>query len=252
MNANPLVSCLMVTNGRPAFVRKAVEWFRAQTWKRKELVIVDDSPKDKRVADLRGASDVRYITSDVPVEMGAKHDRAIDAAQGDVLAYNDDDDLYMPRRLVQQLEPIVLGKATITGIPRGYIVRAPGARFFNFKPLRTLGKLEDWIGNGIDRWEGKPITAHFAFHDGTAMFARSALRHGIRHPAVPVGQKVDFLNSLIAAGEKWAAIANDKLFVYVRHRRNTWNYAEQKVHVPVDRPAWIPPEVVSFWKEGVA
>ena len=244
----------MVTKNRPLFVRKSIEWFRAQTWPYKELVIVDDSPPEKRL-DFALSSDIKYVVPKEPLHIGEKHDRAIKEAQGDVLAYWDDDDWFSPRRLIVQMEPIALGQASITGIPRDLVVHTPGATFARFKPVRTKASLKSWIGNGNDGWEGngwKPVYANFGFHDGCAMFTRRTLRHGLKHPPLRAGQKVDFLNGLVRKGERVIVIPNDKLFIYVRHGRNTWTYSEERIEVPIQVPLWVPEDAVSFWRKAVA
>jgi hypothetical protein len=83
------------------------------------------------------------------------------------------------------------------------------------------------------------------------MFTRRALRHGTRHPALQVGQKLVFLNSLMAAGERVEALPNQGLFVYVRHGANTWNYVARRVEVPAAEPTFVPADVRGFWRRGV-
>jgi glycosyltransferase involved in cell wall biosynthesis len=251
MNSNPLVSCLMVTCDRPRFVLKAVEWFKAQTWARKELVVVDDSRRHLR-ANLSAERLVRHAVLEDGHDMGAKHNLAVELAQGEVLAYNDDDDLFMPRRLVTQLSPIVEGRVDMTGIPRDLIAYVPSARFVRFKPPARRGAVSTWIGNGIDRVgpDGeRPIAARFSFHDGSAMFSRASIPDGVKHPPVRVGQKVFFINEMIAAGARTETVPNNRLFVYVRHGSNTWNYVAKLLEIPAERPRWVPEDAVSFWKE---
>lgn len=242
--SNLLVSGLCVTANRPAFLEHAVRWWRAQTWPRKELVVVDGSRPGLRL-DLSKVRDVNHVLLDPDLDMGAKHNLAIARAQGDALCYTDDDDWFHPRRVLRQLEPLAEDRATITGIPRDYVVYVPGPRFAKFKPFEKRGPISGWIGNAIGGWKGP-------FHDGTALFARSALRHGAAHPPLPVGQKVVFLNTIIDAGERCAAVRNDGLFIYVRHGKNTWRYVDRKAVDAVDRPAWAPTDAISFWRKGVA
>jgi len=245
---------MMITQDRPAFVERAYQWWKAQTWLNKELIVVDDSVPSKRFdfgAGFNGKH-VKHIKLNDLVEMGAKHDLALKHAQGSILTYWDDDDLFMPTRLVRQLEPIVLEQVQITGIPRAYIVQTPGAVFYKFRPNDQLGSLESWIGNGVDRWAGNggaPIKMLATFHDGTAMFKRDIIGD-FKHPPVRVGQKVDFINQLIRAGNRWLSVVNNRLFVYVRHGKNTWNYNERKVHLHVSAPAWVPNDTLEFWRKG--
>jgi glycosyltransferase involved in cell wall biosynthesis len=240
-----LVSGLCVTANRPAFLERAVAWWQAQEWPRKELVVVDGSIKGKRL-NLAAARGVKHVILDPDEDMGAKHNRAIAEAQGEVLIYADDDDWFSPRRLVRQLEPIALGKASITGIPRDLVAYTPGGRFVRFRPAAERGPVKAWVGNALG------LHPKFKFHDGSAAFTRRALRHGTQHPPLRMGQKVVFLNDLIDAGERAATVPNDGLFVYVRHATNTWNYVAHRVEVPASVPSFLPQSVVDFWRKGAA
>jgi glycosyltransferase involved in cell wall biosynthesis len=245
ISPSTLVSGLCVTSNRPAFLERAVAWWRAQQWARKELVIVDGSVPELRL-DFRRFRDVRHVILEPDLEMGAKHNRAVREAQGEVLVYVDDDDWFSPRRIVKQLEPIALGRASITGIPRDLVVYTPGGSYVRFKAPEQRGRLRDWLGNGFGKGH------KFLFHDGSAMWTRAAMRRGATHPPLRNGQKVVFLDSMIAAGEKWEAVPNTGLFVYVRHGANTWNYVPHAVEVPALEPSFVPQDVRAFWRKGVA
>ena len=251
INRSTLVSGLCVTANRPAFLERAIAWWRAQEWPRKELVIVDGS-KPQLKLDLSKQKDIVHSWRYPDEQMGAKHNRAMALAQGEVLAYHDDDDWYHPRRLIRQLEPIALGKATVTGIPRDLTVYTPGGRFVRFDRFVTMGPPLAWVGNGNELWRGKRQGARFGFHDGSAVFHRSVLRKGVVHAPLQIGQKLVFLNDLMHQGEKMVSVQNDKLFVYVRHGTNTWQYNARMVERPAPTPSWIPRDVLEFWRAGVA
>jgi hypothetical protein len=115
----PTVSILIPTNGRPEFVRNAVEMIARQDFPMaliKEVVIVDDSPPDLQVPDIRigTAFPVLYTTLSKPHSIGEKRNLAASRATGDVLVHWDDDDIYGRGRLRAQLAPIVRGDADIT------------------------------------------------------------------------------------------------------------------------------------------
>ncbi len=243
MRTDPLISALCVTHGRPSFVLQTVAWFQAQTWKRKELIVVDDSPKELR-PDLRRAPNVRHIVSDQAIDMGAKHDRAIAASQGEIFTYWDDDDYFGPRRFAVQAAPIVLEEVTITGFYRDVVaVVGPGREptFVRFKPAHLRPSPKEWLLNGTGMFR-------MGLHDGTAMFNRRVLRHKIKHPPYRVRQKVVFLERLADAGERWRDLPARDHFVYVRHAGNTWKFREELVLDRIARPWWIRPDVLDFWR----
>ncbi|MCC7271024.1 MAG: glycosyltransferase [Alphaproteobacteria bacterium] len=102
----PLVSCLMVTRGRPALAALAIDCYRRQLWRRRELVIVDDDPDDtlaRHVAGLRDPSIRHLRRPDQGRPLGALRNDAVAAARGDFVCQWDDDDLYDPVRIVMQM-----------------------------------------------------------------------------------------------------------------------------------------------------
>jgi glycosyltransferase involved in cell wall biosynthesis len=238
MVGNPLVSLVCPTFNRPRYVLHAVKVFLSQTWTRSELIVVDDSDRAHQV-DLRSYPRVKHIRLGEWTPMGTKHNIGIDAAQGDVLGYQDDDDWFHPRRLVCQLQPLVLGLATVAGIPRDLVLS--GGEFWRFRA--RLGPAAGWIGNG-------EATFKLPFHDGTSMYAREVLRHGHRHTPKTVNQKADFLNAITDAGEKWKAVPNNDLFVYIRHAKNTWQFRQDVALARASAPWWFPADDLEFYRRA--
>jgi glycosyltransferase involved in cell wall biosynthesis len=71
MNALPLVSCIMPTANRRAFVPRAIQYFLRQDYPEKELVILDDG--EDSVADLIPADPrIRYLRETRRRTIGAK------------------------------------------------------------------------------------------------------------------------------------------------------------------------------------
>ena len=118
----PLVSCLMPTADRPAWVARAIAAFARQTYSRAELVIVDDG--DVALAEILGAElgdrSIVYQRELVRRSIGVKRNLACAAASGDVLIQWDDDDWHAPDRIAHQLAPIAAGTADVTAL-RGAI-----------------------------------------------------------------------------------------------------------------------------------
>jgi len=70
-----------------------------------ELLIWDDCSTDgsAEVVHRYGDQRIRYVCSDVQVPLGQARQRAIDAARGDWIAFLDQDDIWLPRKLELQL-----------------------------------------------------------------------------------------------------------------------------------------------------
>jgi hypothetical protein len=93
--ADPLVSCLCVTEGRAAFMPWLLWNFDRQTWPRKELVILDSSP----VPFESARADVRVVSAPAGSNVPVKRNLALAKARGEVVAWFDDDDWQHPHRL---------------------------------------------------------------------------------------------------------------------------------------------------------
>jgi glycosyltransferase involved in cell wall biosynthesis len=109
-SAAELVSCLCVTRGRPALLRRAVACFQAQTHPHRELLIVWESD-DRLTRDyLSTLDDPRRRTLQAPAlpkrSLGALRNLAVAEARGTLVAQWDDDDWYAPGRLEEQLRAL--------------------------------------------------------------------------------------------------------------------------------------------------
>ena len=100
----PKVSVLMPTFKHAAFIRRALESLRAQTFEDWELVIVDDgSPDDTQriVAPYLDDSRIQYTRLARNGGLGAALNLATSQARGRYLAYLPSDDVYYPEHLDQ-------------------------------------------------------------------------------------------------------------------------------------------------------
>jgi ADP-heptose:LPS heptosyltransferase/glycosyltransferase involved in cell wall biosynthesis/SAM-dependent methyltransferase len=125
-NALPtLVSCIMPTADRRAFVGRAVEYFLRQDYGAKELIVVDDG--EDAVGDLMPAdARVRYVRVSGKLTVGAKRNLACEQARGEFIAHWDDDDWHAPRRLSYQVGELSESGAEVCGI-RELLFYEPGA-----------------------------------------------------------------------------------------------------------------------------
>lgn len=112
MNQEALVSVVIPTCKRDVqTVRRAVESARAQTYGAIELIVVDDSPDSFPGRDaigdmLRSLNDhrVRYIRHEFNQGACAARNTGIAHAQGEFIAFLDDDDEWLPEKLEKQLQ----------------------------------------------------------------------------------------------------------------------------------------------------
>lgn len=234
---NPLVSLVCPTWNRPEYLEHAVKLFQAQTYRPCELIVIDDSDPDKR-PDLSTSPRVKHVKLTDRLSLGEKHNIGHALAQGEILGFHDDDDWWSPRRLVRQLEPLILGTAQIVGFKRDVVLSVGD-------PLRwwKIQGRGSWIGNGA-------TNLRIPIHDGSALYSRAILKTGARFPHRTMNEKVDFLNAAAAGGATWTVIPGSDLFVYVRHGKNTWQYNEQLAHVPASMPPWFPEAELEFYRKA--
>jgi glycosyltransferase involved in cell wall biosynthesis len=115
--ATPLVSCIMPTCDRRAFVPLAVRHFHRQDYPRLELVVVDDGADP--IADcLPPDPRIRYLRLDRRLTTGAKRNLACAEARGEIIAHWDDDDWYPPWRLGLQVRALLDGALDVSGASR--------------------------------------------------------------------------------------------------------------------------------------
>ena len=114
-SGQPLVSCIMPTMDRRAFVPRAIEYFRRQDYPARELVILDDG-RDP-VSDLVPGDDpaIIYRRLDHRLVLGAKRNLACDLARGTIIAHWDDDDWQASHRLSTQVGRMTAGGHDLSG-----------------------------------------------------------------------------------------------------------------------------------------
>lgn len=106
--ALPLVSALCCTRERPEQLERALECFMAQTYPRRELVVVHrtDDPATREVL-ARYAHEPTIVSVLIRPEeqrsLGDLRNRSIEASRGEYFCVWDDDDWYHPERIRLQL-----------------------------------------------------------------------------------------------------------------------------------------------------
>lgn len=103
MTTTPIVSVIIPTYNRGHFVADALASVLTQTYRRFEVIVVDDGSTDdtrQRVAAFEGR--VRYIYQP-NAGLSAARNTAIRASRGVLLALLDDDDVWLPRKLERQV-----------------------------------------------------------------------------------------------------------------------------------------------------
>jgi glycosyltransferase involved in cell wall biosynthesis len=100
---NPLVSVIIPTYNRGHVVPEAIESVLRQTYLRLEVIVVDDGSTDNTPECLQQfAGRIRVVTQENAGPAAARN-RGIEMARGELIAFLDSDDLWLPRKLERQV-----------------------------------------------------------------------------------------------------------------------------------------------------
>lgn len=231
----PLVTCIMPTYDRRAFIPLALENFRRQDYPNKELVVVDDG--GDAVGDLvEGQPGVRYIRLAVRASIGGKRNIACRRPRGRIIAHWDDDDWYASDRLRYQVAPILAGEADMTGLVGDYILELPRGDFWTALPHLHRRM---FVGD---------------VHGGTLVYSGSLLDSGIRYPEISLAEDAALIRQATGRRHRLLRLSNPGVFVYVRHGSNAWGeYAPGSFLDPagwqrISRPPTFPDNSLEAYK----
>lgn len=113
MPSEPLISAVITTFNRRAFLREALASVLSQDYKNVEIIIVDDGSTDGSFRETKDLS-VRYVWKENG-GISSGRNLGIAVARGDYIAFLDSDDLWKKNKLSIQLEAL-----TRSGVPLVY------------------------------------------------------------------------------------------------------------------------------------
>src|SRR5262249_23822353 len=129
----PLVSILMPAYNAQEFIAESLRSAIAQTWKRTEIIVVDDGSTDRTAQVARGfASKGVTVVSTENGGLSAAQNEAFRHSQGDYIQWFDSDDLLAPDKIERQLAALrdSDSKRTLLSSPWApFYYRTRGARF---------------------------------------------------------------------------------------------------------------------------
>jgi glycosyltransferase involved in cell wall biosynthesis len=105
----PLVSVILPTYNRAAFLREAIDSVLAQTWQRWELIVVDDGSTDGTRPYLATLADPRIHVLELAHDgnRARLRNRGMTRARGEYLAFLDSDDFWIPTKLERQVTDLI-------------------------------------------------------------------------------------------------------------------------------------------------
>lgn len=148
-----LVSILIPAFNAQNWIGGCIESALAQTWSRKEIIVVDDGSRDStlEIARSYASPDVHVTTQDNCGASSARN-RALSLAQGDYIQWLDADDLLAPDKISMQLEgaePGISSRILLSGAWGKFHERPELARFIVNSLWENLDPKE-WLYRKID------------------------------------------------------------------------------------------------------
>lgn len=221
-DAPPAVSVILPAHNREGSVRAAIDSVLAQDFTDLEVIVVDDASTDGTVAQIEAIADprLRLLRHTENQGVSSARNTAIAAARGDLIAFQDSDDLWLPGNLSAQVAALRAASEAVASYC-GMIVENPeevGGKgsFYTPPKAQTVrsGKLHTALlgGNFISTQ--------------TLVVRRSAIeRAGAFDPALPALVDWDFVLRLSALGP---IVLVDQPFVRQRYSVNSLTRSLEK------------------------
>jgi len=99
VSPEPLVSVVIPAYNAARLIPEAIDSVLAQTYKRLEVIVVDDGSTDDTRSRVRAYGGVRYVWQRNSGGVSAPRNHGLRVAHGDLVAFLDADDLMAPRRI---------------------------------------------------------------------------------------------------------------------------------------------------------
>lgn len=104
MSKPPRVSVIVPTYNRARVIGRTIENIFEQTYQNVEVIIVDDGSTDDTQSTLKRFGDRIRVVTQANLGPAIARNRGAKAASGEIIAFQDSDDLWKPTKLERQVE----------------------------------------------------------------------------------------------------------------------------------------------------
>jgi len=145
----PLVSILIPAHNAARWVADTIQSALSQTWRRKEIVLVDDGSTDDTLAIARDfSSGTVVVVSQEKQGAAAARNKAMALSQGDFIQWLDADDLLVPNKVECQMAVALrtdFSERTLLSGPWAYFCYRTRVAKFHPTPLWSDLSPVDWL-----------------------------------------------------------------------------------------------------------
>lgn len=228
----PLVSVIIPTYNRATFIPDAIESVLGQTYKHLELIIVDDGSTDETQAVLSHYGDKVRVLRQQNAGPAIARNRGIAVARGDIIAFLDSDDQWLPSKLERQVESLRLAGPEVTcSLCNCTVHYANGTKTSTFAIADTIPECE----TGIWLNPAEVLLNRFVMFNQAVAIRREVLeRVGYFDETLKFGEDYDLPFRLAMEGP-WT-ILRDELVAYHEASPGSWAKAalREEVHLRKD------------------
>jgi glycosyltransferase involved in cell wall biosynthesis len=186
---DPLVSIMMPAYNAAQFIGQAIDSVLAQSYQNWDLIIVDDGSTDDTASIARGYTDLRIrLVSQVNGGESAARNTALVHMRGDLFAFLDADDCYLPQHLAETVSYLNQHMDRDVVYTDGYHIDQEGQRLQSLSSRRR-GPFEGWIFPEV-------VRASDVFGPPMVVVMRRELidQHALKFdPNIVIGPDWDFL-----------------------------------------------------------
>ena len=222
--ANPLVSVIIPTYNRTDVVGNAIDSVLQQTYKKIEIIVVDDGSTDNTQDKLAQYRNVIKVVRQVNAGPAAARNRGVEVSRGEILAFLDSDDLWLPTKIERQVDAMQKTDKSVPCCLCNAIIHAPnGEERTSF----DLACLKASYKEGIWKNVAQVLSTRCVFFTQALAVRREAfLRVGGFDDSLPVMEDHDLALRLSLAGP-WVYI-KEPLVIYHADRPDGLAYQARK------------------------
>jgi glycosyltransferase involved in cell wall biosynthesis len=111
MRTGPLVSVIIPTYNRAGIISRTIDDVFRQTYQNFELIIVDDGSTDETLSLLSRYGDRIQVVTQTNAGPAAARNHGVRVARGEIIAFQDSDDLWQPSKLDRQVSLLEMDRS---------------------------------------------------------------------------------------------------------------------------------------------
>lgn len=125
--SEPLVSVIVPTYNRPDLLVRAVKSIRSQTYRNIEIIVVNDGGVDvENIVGWAGNdTNLTYVRHGRNRGLAAARNSGLRVAMGEIIAYLDDDDLFLPEHVATLVRTLQTGDKPFAYTEAEYVLEVP-------------------------------------------------------------------------------------------------------------------------------